>query len=165
MWTIIKFDKKKLALLKEDFKKKLGNDFKIYYPKLTFRKYKKNKVIKKDCEILGDYLFCFHKNFSDARVLSQLKFTKGLKYFLTGFVHSQEEIKKFINKCKESEDKDGYLSQDFFEICINSKYKFSSGPFAEMIFKIINLQKNKINILLGDIKTTINKNDFLFRPL
>ena len=165
MWTIIKFDKKKLSLLKRDLQEKLGSDFKIYYPKLTFRKYKNNKMIKKDFDILGDYLFCFHKNFSDSQALSKLKFTKGLKYFLTGFINSQEEIKKFINKCKESEDKDGYLSQDFFEICVNAKYKFSSGPFSEMIFKIINLHKNKINILLGDIKTTINKNDFLFRPL
>ena len=117
MWTIIKFDKKKLSLLKRDLQEKLGSDFKIYYPKLTFRKYKNNKMIKKDFDILGDYLFCFHKNFSDSRALSKLKFTKGLKYFLTGFINSQEEIKKFINKCKESEDKDGYLSQDFFEIC------------------------------------------------
>ena len=48
---------------------------------------------------------------------------------------------------------------------ISSKYRFSSGPFAEMIFKIIDLQKNKINILLGNLKTTIKKNDFLFNPL
>jgi len=165
MWTIIKFDKKKLSLLKRDFQEKLGSDFKIYCPKLIFRKYKNNKLIKKDFDIMGDYLFCFHKNFSNSQALSKLKFVKGLKYFLTGCVHSQDEIKKFIARCKESENKDGYLSQDFFEICINAKYQFASGPFSEMIFKIINLHKNKINILLGNIKTTINKNDFLFRPL
>ncbi|MDC0232276.1 hypothetical protein OAJ72_03220, partial [Pelagibacteraceae bacterium] len=75
---------------------------------------------------------------------------------------SQNEIKKFIDKCKNSEDKNGYLSQNFFELYVNSNYKFYSGPFAETIFKIVDLQKNKINILLGDIKTTINKNKFLF---
>ena len=165
MWTIIKFDKKKLALLKKDFKEKLGHDFTIYVPKITFKKYKNNKLIKKEFSLLGDYLFCFHKKFENSQAINKLKFTKGLKYFLNGFISSQEEIKKFIEKCKESEDKEGYLSQKFFELHINSKYQFSSGPFTELIFKIIDLQKNKINILLGNIKTTINKNDYSFRPL
>ena len=165
MWTVIKFDRKKLGLLKKDFQEKLGKDFTIYTPKLTFKKYIKNKLIKKEFNLLGDYLFCFHKSFANAQTINELQFTKGLKYFLGGFINSQEEINKFVKKCKESEDKEGYLSQKFFELNINSKYRFSSGPFAETIFKIIDLQKNKINILLGNIKTTINKSDFLFRPL
>ena len=33
MWTILKFEKKKLELLKTDLRKKIGNDFKIYIPK------------------------------------------------------------------------------------------------------------------------------------
>jgi hypothetical protein len=48
---------------------------------------------------------------------------------------------------------------------INSQYKFASGPFVEEIFEIINLQKNRINILMGNIKTTIKKQEFLFNPL
>ena len=165
MWTIIKFDKKKLEFLKKDFREKLGEDLTIYSPKLTFKKYKNNKLIYKEFNLLGDYLFCFHKSFNNFSTVNKLKFTKGLKYFLTGFVQSQEEIKKFIKKCKESENEEGYLSQNFFELYVNSKYQFSSGPFTEIIFKIVELQKNKINILLGNIKTTIKKNDFLFRPL
>ena len=42
MWTIIKFDKKRLGFLKKDFREKLGEDFAIYSPKLTFKKYKNN---------------------------------------------------------------------------------------------------------------------------
>ena len=42
MWTIIKFDKKNLELLKKDFKKKLGEDITIYSPKIFIEKYKKN---------------------------------------------------------------------------------------------------------------------------
>ena len=34
-----------------------------------------------------------------------------------------------------------------------------------MIFKIIDLQKNKIQVLIGDLKTSINRKDFLFSPL
>ena len=162
MWTIIKFDKKKLASLKNDLKLKLGEDLNIYIPKIFIKKYRKNKFVSREFDLLGDYLFCFHEKFKDQQTINNLKFTKGLKYFLNGFILSQNEIRKFIEKCKKSEDKNGYLSQNFFELYINSNYKFYSGPFAETIFKIIDLQKNKINILLGDIKTTINKNKFLF---
>ena len=34
-----------------------------------------------------------------------------------------------------------------------------------MIFKIVGLQKNKIEILLGNLKTTIKREEFLYRPL
>ena len=165
MWTIVKFDKKKLDFLKEDFTKKLGKDFIIYNPKLFIQKYKNNKLINKEFNLLGDYLLCFHKDFKNPATINKLKFCRGLKYFLTGFIQSQNEIKKFVNRCKNSENKRGYLSQAFYQLHINSNYKFYSGPFAETIFKIIGLQKNKINILLGNIKTTIKKNDFLFNPL
>jgi len=165
MWTIVKFDKKKLDFLKEDFTKKLGKDFIIYNPKLFIQKYKNNKLINKEFSLLGDYLLCFHKGFKNPATINKLKFCRGLKYFLTGFIQSQNEIKKFVNRCKNSENKRGYLSQAFYQLHINSNYKFYSGPFAETIFKIIGLQKNKINILLGNIKTTIKKNDFLFNPL
>jgi len=162
MWTIIKFNKKKLAYLKDDLKVKLGEDLNIYIPKMFIQKYRNNKFVDREFDLLGNYLFCFHEKFKDPQTISNLKFTRGLKYFLNGFNQSQNEIRKFIEKCKSSEDKNGYLSQNFFELCINSKYKFYSGPFTETIFKIIDLQKNKINILLGNIKTTINKNKFLF---
>ena len=165
MWTIIKFDKKNLETLKKDFKEKLGDGFTIYNPKFCIQRYKKNKLVNKEFHLLNDYLFCFHKNFDNPQIINRLKYTKGLKYFLDGFNHSQEEIKKFIQKCKSLENSKGYLSQNFFEAHINSRYKFSSGAFIDMIFKIIDLQKNKINILLGNIKTTINKDEFLFNPL
>ena len=34
MWTVIKFDKKNLALLKKDFSIKLGKDVEFYSPKI-----------------------------------------------------------------------------------------------------------------------------------
>ena len=164
MWIIIKFNKKNLEFLKKDFKDKLKSDFTIYIPKVSVQKYKNNKLINKEFNLLDDYLFCFHKDFSNYKTINKLKFSRGLKYFLDGFIESQEEIKKFIKTCKDSENKKGYLSQNIFDLHINSKYKFSSGPFSEKIFKIIDLQKNKINILLGNVKTTIKKNEFLFTP-
>ena len=164
MWTVIKFDRKEFEFLKKDFEKFLGKDIKIYVPKLFFQRYKKNRIVIKEFNLLGDYLFCFHDKFKNPQIINSLKFTRGLKYFLNGFTDSQEEINKFIKKCKDSEDRNGYLTQNFFDLCVNSSYEFTSGPFTEKIFRIIDLQKNKINILLGNIKTTINRKRFLFNP-
>ena len=165
MWAIIKFDKKNFEFLKKGFKKKLGEDITIYAPRLLVHKHKKNKLISVELNLLGDYLFCFHKKFQNSNTINALRFTKGLKYFLSGFNESQNEIKDFIKKCKDSEDRNGYLTQNFFDLCVNSSYEFTSGPFTEKIFRIIDLQKNKINILLGNIKININKKKFLFRPV
>ncbi len=165
MWKVLKFDQKSLGLLKEDLKKKLGQDFKIYIPKLRIQKFKNNKLISKEINLLGDYLFCFHKNFEYENTLNTLRFVRGLKYFLGGFSGSQNDIEKFIKKCKDSECKEGFLSRDFFDLNLDRKYKFSSGPFADKIFKIINLQRNRIKVLVGNIKTTIKKKEFLFTPV
>ena len=65
MWTIIKFDKKKLNLLKEDFKKKLGEKPIIYEPKVLINVLKKCKRTSKELNVLGDYLFCYHRKFEN----------------------------------------------------------------------------------------------------
>ena len=165
MWAIIKFDKKNLNLMIEDFKKKLGNDFVIYRPKILIQKYKNNKLVNKEFYLLNDYLFCFHKDFEKKSTLERLKFSKGLKYFLDGFFESQKDIKFFIERCKNLEDEKGYVSENLFGLDKNLSYKFSSGPFAEKIFKIINFEKNRINILIGGLKTTINRKEFFFNPV
>ena len=165
MWKVLKFDQKSLGLLKEDLKKKLGKDFKIYIPKLRIQKFKNNKLINKEINLLGDYLFCFHKNFKYESTLNSLRFVRGLKYFLGGLSGSQNDIEKFIKKCKDSEGQEGFLSRNFFDLDLDRNYKFSSGPFADKIFKIINLQRNRIKVLMGNIKTTIKKKEFLFTPV
>ena len=77
----------------------------------------------------------------------------------------KKKFQLLLKNAKKNENKGGYLGSEFFEININSEYKFSSGPFTNIIFKIIKSQRHKINILMGNIKTTINKEEFLFRPL
>ena len=165
MWTILKFENKSIEILKKEFSKVLGKDCIIYVPKLFVQKYKNNKLIEKEFNLLGDYLFCFHEKLSDKKVINTLQYSKGLKYILKGFSQSQIEIKDFIERCKNSETNNGHLSQDFFEININSECKFISGPFSNTIFKIIEIQKNKIKIFMGGIKTTIKKKEFLFKPI
>tara|TARA_B100001029_G_C14918199_1_gene370447 strand:- start:91 stop:588 length:498 start_codon:yes stop_codon:yes gene_type:complete len=165
MWTVLKFDKKNLYLLKQDLYKKLGKDTKIYIPKLRVQKYKNNKLINKEYNLLGDYLFCYHKSLGYKNIIDSLRYTRGLKYFLEGFIEAQNDIINFIKKCENSESKEGFLSISFFDLEVNRNYKFSTGPFSEKVFKIINLQRNRIKILMGNIKTTIKKKEFLFTPI
>ena len=165
MWTIIKFEKSKFEFLRNDLEKKLGKDCIFYKPKISYKKVIKKKLVKKEFSLLGDYLFCFNPKFEDQKFIKILNYTKGLKYVLNGFYESQKEICAFIEKCKSSENSEGYISEQFYDLKINSNYKFFAGPFANSIFKIIQLQKNKIKIIMGNIKTTVNKKDFLFQPV
>ena len=71
----------------------------------------------------------------------------------------------FVKKCKEFEDEKGYVSSNFVDLVLNRKYKFLSGPFSNKIFEIINLHKNRIGILMGNLKTSINRKEFLISPL
>ena len=164
MWVVAKYDKKKANFFLEDLKKKLKNEVVIYNPRVKIEKFHKNKLISKEFNILGDYVFCFNPKFENKKILNNLQFTKGLKYFLNGFYKSQKEIKEFIKKCKKSENENGLISADFFDIELNKKYKFNSGPLLNLIFQVIEVQKTKFKIIMGDKTATIEKG-FLFSPL
>ena len=98
--------------------------------------------------------------------ISCKKFTRGLKCILEGFKNNQNEISKFINRCKNFEDENGYLKQDFFNRDNFVKGKFISGPFTNLVFDILSREADKIEILIGSYKTTLTKNsDFLYRPI
>ena len=71
----------------------------------------------------------------------------------------------FIKKCEKNNDEYGYIKQSFFDFNKKQKYKFLSGPFTSMVFKIISEQKNKINILINNSKATISNKGYLFRPV
>jgi len=165
MWAILKIDNKNLSLLKNDFTKKLGNDVKFYIPRLQLKKFLKKKVCVKEVSLLGDYLLCFHKDFSKKSVLTSLKYCKGLKYFLTDFLNSQKEIQKFINKCKENENERGFIKSTFFEYKKNCNYEFISGPFTNMIFNKIQENKGFIKAFVGNYRVTVSKDQNLFRPV
>ena len=93
--------------------------------------------------MLNDYMFCFHEKFNNKNFLQILNYIKGLKYFLPNFIEAQKDIKNFIFACKENEDKNGFVTQNFFNLknFKDKEYKFQSGPFTNLIFKIINVEK------------------------
>jgi len=165
MWTIIKYEKKLYETLKNELKKKIDDKVQFYRPKILLQKYIRNKLINKELDILGDYIFCYHDNFEYSKNIDHYKYIKGIKYFLTGHQESQKEIKFFIENCKKNEDQKGNLNINFYQLILNKKYKFLNGPFVEKIFNITSIQKEKIGIAIGNIKTNIKFNKYLFRPI
>tara|TARA_Y100000591_G_C21679546_1_gene617338 strand:+ start:278 stop:775 length:498 start_codon:yes stop_codon:yes gene_type:complete len=165
MWTVIKFDNKKINLLQKDLREKIDNRFKIYIPKIGIINNKKNKIIKKEINLLGDYLFCFSEKFQNKYILNKLNYLKGSKYFLGGTKDCQKNINNFIENCKNSEDNNGYVTCDLFKLEKNCNYQFSSGILDKFIFELLDYNKNKLKILIGNLKTTINKKKYLFKPI
>jgi len=155
MWTVAKIKIKNINTFKKDLKTKLGNDIKFYHPKIVCHKHFGVKVKKFEKFILGNYIFCYHESFKKFNYTHDCRFLKGLEYFLSGYNQNQIQILKFIEHCKKFEDGKGYLTQSFFKTLITKKAKFISGPFTDMIFEIIEKQKNKLKILVGNIVTTI----------
>ena len=164
MWAVFKVNIKELNLFKEDIIKKLNSDVTFYAPKVIFKVFNKKKEKKKEQYLLGDYIFCFNEKFEDEKVFNSIKFTKSLKYIARGIKIYQKEIKDFIKKCKSYENSNGYVSLDFYDLKINRNYKFASGPFINQIFKVLSIQKLKIQILMGGAKVSLKKNRFLFNP-
>ena len=165
MWAVLKVDKNYISLLKKDFSKKIGNDIKFYTPKLKINKFYKKKYLKEEVMLLGDYLLCFHKDFTKKSIINNLRYCRGLKYFLTDFLNSQIEIENFISECKKNEDNQGYLKPSFFDLKKNTKYQFTSGPFASLVFKILDENKLSIKALIGNLNVTVSKEQYFFRPV
>jgi len=165
MWAVLKIDSKNISILKTELSDKLGVDVKFYIPKIQLKKFIKKKKYFKEVSLLGDYLLCFHKDFSKKTILTSLKYCKGLKYFLNDFLNTQNEIEDFIVKCKDNEDENGFIKSTFFELSKNKKYKFISGPFTNMIFKILQENKLSIKAIIGNYRATVSKSENLFRAV
>ena len=166
MWIVAKIKMRNLNSFKKDLEKKIGNSIKFYYPKVEYHKYYGDKVKRFEKLILENYIFCYHEKFNKSNIVNELKFSKGLEYFLDGYNQNQKNILKFIQYCKSFENKNGCLTQSFFKILITKKAKFVSGPFTNMVFEIIEKQKNKLKISINNIVMTISNNqNYLYRSV
>ena len=65
-------------------------------------------------------MICFNRFFQIKKKINLLKYSIGLKYFLNGHQNNQNEIEKFVNFVKKSENINGSLTLDFFQY----QYKF-----------------------------------------
>tara|TARA_B110000444_G_C18810516_1_gene582321 strand:+ start:1130 stop:1627 length:498 start_codon:yes stop_codon:yes gene_type:complete len=164
VWLIFKIDEKKINFFKKEIGLKLNSETIFYSPKILINKYSKNKLIKKEFKVLGDYIFCHNKKFSNLKLLNILKYTKGCKYILNGFLNSQNEINNFIQNFRKLENQEGYVTENFYLLKEKLKYKFKSGPFTDQMFKILTIQKNTFEVLLSNFKITLKKKNLLFEP-
>ena len=166
MWAVAKIKIRNLNTFKKDIAKRIGKDIKFYHPKIEYHRYFGDKVKKFEKFILENYIFCYHEKFQTINFVNEVKFLKGLEYFLGGYNQNQNNIIKFIEYCKTFENERGYLTQSFFKAIITKRAKFLSGPFANIIFEVLEKQKNKLKILVGNIVTTIpKKTNYLYRPI
>ena len=166
MWVVAKIKIKELNIFKKNLSEKLGNDIKFYCPKIEYYSYFGNKQKRLEKSALENYIFCHHYNFNKLSFINDFKFLKGLDYFLSGYYQNQDQIVEFIKYCKSFENKKGYLTQNFFKTLTTKKAKFISGPFTNMIFEILEKKKNKLQILVGNIVTTVSdKTDCLYHPV
>ena len=66
---------------------------------------KNKKVYNKEFNLLGEYIFCFHKNFENIDTLNSFNNIKGLKYILNGFVRSQKKFQILLKNVKKMKTK------------------------------------------------------------
>lgn len=158
MWAVIKYKKNQYNILVENMSKKFGNIIKFYKPKIKYVKYLKSKKKELEDSILGNYVFCYLKDFQDQKIITSCKYIKGHEYFLNGHTSNQKQIISFINLCKHYEHEDGSLSQNFFHDLNIGKAKFLNGPFSNLIFEILEKKKSFVKISLGDFKASIRYN-------
>ena len=165
MWIVIKYKKKEINFLKNEIKNKIGNDVKFYNPTLCLQLLKKNKVKNFFKPLLGNYFFCYHEKFKENKFLNLILYCTGLKDCLKEYLQSQNEINYFIDKCIKHENENGFISQDFFDLNNNKKFKFYSGPFANFIFDLVRKENNNLKCLIKDFKLTITGKQNLFNPV
>ena len=166
MWVVAKVNIQEVNTFKRKLIEKFGKEIEFYNPKIVYYKNFKNKIKKFEKFILENYIFCHHRKFANSNAINEIQFIKGLQYFLTGHIQNQDEIIKFIRNCLAFENKEGYITQAFFRAIVSNKAKFISGPFANMMFEIIEKQKNKLKISINNIVMTISNNqNYLYRSV
>ena len=85
MWTVIKYKASEFTVLKDSFRKIIGETPEFYVPKIRYEKYINNKLKIFEKNILEGYAICNHKKFTDPKFINLLKNSRGLSYFLSGF--------------------------------------------------------------------------------
>lgn len=165
MWAILKIDYNYLNLFKNDFRKVVGSEVEIYSPKYLIQNFNKNKLKFKEIKLLGNYVFCFHKNFKNLNFYNNIKYLKGFNSLIPGYIETQKEISQFVKDCKNSENDRGYVQNSFFNMKIENNYKLKTSVFTNKAFEIMKFHKNKIEIMIGNLKVSAKTKDLLAQPI
>ena len=111
------------------------------------------KINKKIKNILLNYFFIEIEE--NREILNKIKYTKGINQILEDSLYHQKPINDFIQFCKSEEDPKGYLGKKFFLKFLNTKGKFTSGPFKNIFFEVLEQNDKEIKVLLDNYKHPI----------
>ena len=167
MWMVFNIKLNNLKIFTKSLSEKIhSSHLETYMPKILTEKWSKGKKLYSEKLLLGKYVFCYDEKFKNQKYLNNIKFTKGLNYILNNRESDQNDIKNFINTCKKYESKKGYLRQEFFKQIDLKKGFFLNGPMKNLFFEIINSEKNRVKIRIGDLNVvSSNKNNYAFLPI
>ena len=113
----------------------------------------KTKINKKLKNVLLNYFFL--KIDPKTNLLNKIKYTKGVHQVLEDSIHHQKVINQFIDFCKTHEDQDGFLKREFFLKFLKTKGQFTSGPFKNIFFEVLEQNDKEIKVLLDNYKHPI----------
>jgi len=166
MWIVAKYKPKQLNFFKDNLNKSMGEKVVFFNPKIKRQNVKFSKLKLTEKLLLDKYIICFNKNFNNSSVLKRINNIKGLDYFLSGSQFNQKEIISFVNYCQSHEDKEGFIMQSFFNFRKITKGQFISGTFTNFVFDVIENQKNRLKVLVGNAEICLKKNsEYLFQPI
>jgi hypothetical protein len=137
MWIIAKYKSGEFNVFQDCLRTSLSGV--VFYRPCYI---KNNKLIS----ILGTYCFVKHEAFTQNKILQNLKFTKGLNYFLSGCHFYQKQIVNFINYLKLNEQQDQIINSSLFYKYLNSKGVFLSGPLKDLIFNVLEDNKKSLTV-------------------
>ena len=113
----------------------------------------KTKINKKLKNVLLNYFFL--KIDPKTNLLNKIKYTKGVHQVLEDSIHHQKVINQFIDFCKTHEDQDGFLTREFFLKFLKTKGQFTSGPFKNIFFEVLDKNDKELKVLLDNYKHPI----------
>ena len=166
MWLVLRHKKGELSVLKEEIKKKIGRLPEFFCPKIKILKVVNNKTNEFTNNFLSDYVFFYDKQFTSKTIINSLKNSRGLKTLLSNCLNYQKDVEKFINLCKSNSDKDGYIKPSYFDNINFKKGIFLNGPFAQIIFDVLENKKNFLKVAINKKVTTLSKKtNFIYRSI
>ena len=157
MWLVLKYKNSEIGNLKRDLISKI-KDIAFYNPTIKLNYFLNNRRNSKTKNLLEGYLFCQSKIIENIESKTLIKNLKGLQYILSGSKRDQKDIENFISICKQHEDHEGFIKQSFFEVKNKTKCYFLSGPFAKIIFDIVEETKKIIKVRFKNMDLIVPKN-------
>ena len=88
MWVVAKIKNNQEKIFLNDLKN-LKHNFEFYYPKMEINKNNQKQQFK---NVLGNYVFCYSKNFKIKNFQLSIKFCKSLQHFFFKLINDKTKI-------------------------------------------------------------------------